>query len=83
MSGSVENFWAMATNNDNLNFAYHIAKDLNESKSSQEELLTFLHSVDAKMLNKYNQLDLTQEIDIIAAPVVEREIFCSTYELFF
>lgn len=81
MSGTVENFWAMATNNDNLNFAYRIAEELGEPKSDLANLLEFLHSIDAKKLNPYNIVNLTYgRIEVVAAPVIE-SIFISSYLL--
>lgn len=78
MSGSVENFWAMANNNEYLNLTHRIAEDLGRKHDTLEDLIEFLHSVEAEKLNPYNIFSLPRgTIEILTAPVIERTILSS------
>lgn len=73
MSGSVENYWAFARTNNNLELAHQIAKDLERPQDSSINLAEFLQSVELDKLKPYSTLSWLQgTITIDFAPVIER-----------
>lgn len=75
MSGSIENYWALAKDSNHLEYAYKIASDFNVTASNFDELVTFWKNVAVSDdLHWYTILDKSDDVfQIIFAPVVESE----------
>lgn len=72
MSGSVENYWAFAKANNNLELAHLIAKNLGHPQDSAVHLAEFLQTVEVDKLKSYGALHWLQgTIAVEFAPVIE------------
>lgn len=73
MSGSVENYWAFAKANNNLELAHQIANNLGHPQDSTDHLAEFLQSIEVDKLKSYGTLNWLQgTIAVEFAPVIER-----------
>lgn len=76
LSGTVDNYWAMSEENDHLELAYQIAKDLGEPQNSFNGLVNLLRSTPAQKLNPFSGLNQTYgRLEITFLPVVESAYF--------
>lgn len=76
MSGSVENLWALSIEENHLELAHHMAEQLNETKKSFDELVSFLKVVPVDQLHHFMFTEI-EDNDIFktkVAPVVESKI---------
>lgn len=75
MSGSVNNYWAMSENNNHVEIAYQIARDLEQPKNTYQELVDFLKLVPSDIFNDYSALADAPTVlfNILLTPVIERE----------
>lgn len=72
MSGVIGNYWAMSEENDHLELAHKIARDLGEPKNSFEELVAFLKSTPADKLSEYSTIVGSNILfEIPFTPVIE------------
>lgn len=82
MSGTTENLWAMFEDNDHLELAYKIAKDLGQPKESLDELTAFLQTAPADKLTVFSTIDTVDNIFTIPfGPVVESETFVAIQQV--
>ncbi|XP_055310975.1 juvenile hormone esterase-like [Sitodiplosis mosellana] len=74
MSGVVDNYWAMSDNNDHVELAYQMARELDEPKDTIEELVAFLKSAPPNKLSQnINIAETKLRLPLPFTPVIERK----------
>lgn len=74
MSGVIDNYWGLSENNHHLELAHQIATEIDEPKTTHEELVEFFKSAPAKNLSEYSTvLKYTPLLQIAFVPVIESE----------
>lgn len=72
MSGVVNNCWAMTENNDHVELAYKIARDLGAPKDNIPDLIAFLKSAPARNITQYSTVRATDILfEVAFTPVME------------
>lgn len=73
MSGSTGNVWAMAKEQNNLELAFRMAKEIGgQELHSFDELVAFFKEVPGEKLNPYNNVPSNNDlVEIVFGPVVE------------
>lgn len=76
MSGTAYNYWSLSDEN-HLEHAHNIAKELGEPKKSDDELVEFFKKVPADKIRNYGKLNLLSQslLAIPIAPIVESTYF--------
>lgn len=72
MSGSTEAWWALS-NDDHLQRAFNIAKELGEPKETKEQLIAFLKDVPADKLGPLAPIQTKESVlfELPLAPIIE------------
>lgn len=75
MSGSVGSNWALSKQENHLDLAFKLAKDLNQTANSYDQLVDFLKLVPADEFHLFGLFFGKKDdvFDITFAPVIERK----------